>query len=73
MWSDLVRYMNDETSPVNTSTLELVPTAAALEALAQPSLPDQEAIRHVVPSWQRQDGANLQGTAWERLPERFHY
>ena len=27
--------------------------------------------RYVVPSWQRQDGANLQGTAWERLPERL--
>ena len=27
--------------------------------------------RHVVPSWQRQDGANLQGMAWERLPEGF--
>ena len=70
MWSDPVRYINDETSPVNRNTLALVPTAAALEALAQPSLPDQEAIRHVVPSWQRQDGANLQGTALEMLASR---
>jgi hypothetical protein len=50
-WSDLVRYMNDETSPVNTSTLELVPTAAALESLAQPSLPDQEAMQLVHDMW----------------------
>ena len=47
MWSDLVRYINDATSPVNRNTLALVPTAAALEALAQPSLPDQEAMQLV--------------------------
>ena len=44
LWSDPVRYINDETSPVNRNALALVPPAAALEALAQPSLPDQEAI-----------------------------
>jgi hypothetical protein len=30
MWSDPVRYINAETSPVNRNTLALVPTAAAL-------------------------------------------
>jgi hypothetical protein len=29
--------------------------------------------RHVGPPWQRQDGANLQGKAGERLPESLHY
>jgi hypothetical protein len=44
MSSDPVRYTNHQTSPATTkNTLALVPTAAALEALAQPSLPDQEA------------------------------
>jgi hypothetical protein len=77
MWSDPVRYTNDQTSPTNRNTLTLVPTAAALEALAQPSLPDQESHaacpRHVVPPWQRQNGANLQFEAGERLPERLHH
>ncbi len=47
MWSDPVRYTNDQTSPTKRNTLALVPTAADLEALAQPSLPDQEAIQLV--------------------------
>jgi hypothetical protein len=51
MWSDQVRYINDETSPVNRNTLALVPTAAALEALGQPSLPDQEAMQLVRDMW----------------------
>ena len=51
MWSDPVRYINDETSPVNRNTLALVPPAAALEALAQPSLPDQEAMQLVHDMW----------------------
>jgi hypothetical protein len=34
MWSDPVRYTNDQTSPTNTNTLAFVPTAATLEALA---------------------------------------
>jgi hypothetical protein len=51
MWSDPVRYINDETSPVNRNTLALVPTAAALEALTQPSLPDQEAMQLVHDMW----------------------
>jgi hypothetical protein len=51
MWSDPVRYINDETSPVNRNTLALVATAAALEALAQPSLPDQEAMQLVHDMW----------------------
>jgi hypothetical protein len=38
MWSDPVRYKNEQTSPMKRNTLALVPTAAALEALAQPSL-----------------------------------
>jgi hypothetical protein len=40
-----VRYTNDETSPTKRNTLVLVPSAAALEALAQPSLPDQETMQ----------------------------
>jgi hypothetical protein len=44
MCSDPVRYTNDQASPTNRNTLALVPTAAALEALAQPSLPDQDAV-----------------------------
>ena len=51
LWSDLVRYINDETSPVNRNTLALVPPAADLEALAQPSLPDQEARQLVHDMW----------------------
>jgi len=51
MWSDPVRYINDETSPVNRNTLALVPPAVALEALAQPSLPDQEAMQLVHDMW----------------------
>ena len=51
MWSDPARYINDETSPVNRNTLALVPTAAALEALAQPSLPEQEAMQLVHDMW----------------------
>jgi hypothetical protein len=51
MWSDPVRYKNDQTSPTNRNTLALVPTAAALEALAQPSLPDQEAMQLVHDMW----------------------
>jgi hypothetical protein len=77
MWSDPVRYTNDQTSPTNRNTLALVPTAAALEALAQPfsSRPRSHAScpQHVVPPWQRQNGANLQGEAGERLPERLHH
>jgi hypothetical protein len=51
MWGDPVRYINDKTSPVKRNTLALVPTAAALEALAQPSLPDQEAMQLVHDMW----------------------
>jgi hypothetical protein len=51
MWSDLGRYKNDQTSPTKTNALALVPTTAALEALAQPSLPDQEAIQIVHDMW----------------------
>jgi hypothetical protein len=45
MWSDPVRYTNDQTSPTKRNTLAFVPTAAA--ALAQLSLPDQEAMQLV--------------------------
>jgi hypothetical protein len=38
MWSDPVRYTNDQTSPTKRNTLALVPPAAVLEASAQPSL-----------------------------------
>jgi hypothetical protein len=51
MWSDPVLYTNDQTSPTNRNTSALVPTAAALEALAQPSLPDQEAMQLVHDMW----------------------
>jgi hypothetical protein len=51
MWSDLVCYTNDQTSPTKRNTLALVPTAAALEDLAQPSLPDQEAMQLVHDMW----------------------
>jgi hypothetical protein len=51
MWRDPVRYKNDQTSPTKANTLALVPIAAALEALAQPSLPDQEAIQLVHDMW----------------------
>jgi hypothetical protein len=51
MWSDPVRYKNDQTSPTKRNTLALVPTAAALEALAQPSLPDQKAMQLVHDMW----------------------
>jgi hypothetical protein len=50
MWSDPVRYSSDHTSPTKGSTA-LVPTAAALEALAKPSLPDQEAMQLVHDMW----------------------
>jgi hypothetical protein len=51
MWSDPVRYKNEQTSPIKRNTLALVPTTAALEALAQPSLPDQEAMQLVHDMW----------------------
>jgi hypothetical protein len=51
MWSDPVRYTNDQTTPTKRNTLVLVPTAAALETLAQPSLPDQEAMQPVHDMW----------------------
>ncbi len=51
MWSDPVRYTNDQTFPTKRNTLALVPTAAALEALAQPSLPDQGAMQLVHDIW----------------------
>jgi hypothetical protein len=51
MWCDPVRYTNDQTSPTNRNTLALVPTAAALETLTQPSLPDQEAMQLVHDMW----------------------
>jgi hypothetical protein len=51
MWSDQVRYTNDQTSPIKRNTLALVPTATALEALAQRSLPDQEAMQLVHDMW----------------------
>ena len=51
MWSDPVRYTNNQTSPTKRNILALVPTVAALEALAQPSLPDQEAIQLVHDMW----------------------
>ena len=51
MWSDPVRYKNDQMSPTQRNTLALVPAAAALEALAQPSLPDQDAIQLVHDMW----------------------
>jgi hypothetical protein len=51
MWSDPVRYTNDQKSPTKRNTLALVPTAAALEALAQPSLQDQEAMQLVHDMW----------------------
>jgi hypothetical protein len=51
MWSHPVRYENDQTSPTKRNALALVPTAAALEALAQPSFPDQEAMQLVHDMW----------------------
>ena len=51
MWSDQVRHTNDETSPYKINTLALVPTATALEVLAHPSLPDQEAMQLVHDMW----------------------
>jgi hypothetical protein len=51
MWSDPVRYTNDQTSPTKRNTLALVPATSALEALAQPSLPDQEAMQLVHDMW----------------------
>ena len=51
MWSDPVRYTNAQTSTAKGNTLALVPGAAALEALAQPSLPDQEAMQLVHDMW----------------------
>jgi hypothetical protein len=51
MWSDQVRYTNVQTSPIKRNTLALVPTATALETLAQRSLPDQEAMQLVHDMW----------------------
>ena len=48
MWSDPVRYTNDQTSLTKRITLVLVPLAAALEALAQPSLPESHAAGPVI-------------------------
>ncbi len=44
-------YKNDQTSPTKRNTLAIVPRAAALEALAEPSLPDQEAMQLVHDIW----------------------
>jgi len=78
MWSDPVHYINDETSPVNRNTLALVPTAAALEALAKPSLPDQEAMQLVHDMWchpgndkKEQIFKARRWRCW--LPERLYY
>jgi len=70
MWSDPIRYINDETSPVNRNTFGSRGSGSTFSARPRSHAACR---RHVVPSWQRQDGANLQGTAWERLPEGFHY
>ena len=51
MWSDPVRYTNDQTSTTKGNTLALVPTAAALEAFAQPAFPDQESMQLVHDMW----------------------
>ena len=51
MWSDPVRYTNDQTSPTKRNTFAIVPTAKDLKALAQPSLPDQEAMQLVHDMW----------------------
>jgi hypothetical protein len=51
MWSDPVRYTKDQTSPTNRNTLTLVPTAEALEAMAQLSLPGQDAMQLVHDMW----------------------
>ena len=71
-----VRYKNDQTSPTKRNTLALVPTAAALEALAQPSLPDQEAIQLVHDMWchpgnnKMEQICHLQGEAGSREASR---
>ena len=51
MWSDPVRYTSDQVAPTASKTSAFVPTAAALEALAQPSLPDLEAMQLVHDIW----------------------
>ena len=75
LWSDPVRYTNGQTSPTKRITLALVSTAAALDALAQPSLPDQEACslsltRGATPATTRWSKSTRQGG--ERLAERLH-
>mgnify|MGYP007046309655 FL=1 len=51
MWSDPARYTSDKVAPTASKTSAFVPTAAALEALAQPSLPDLEAMQLVHDIW----------------------
>ena len=51
MWSDPARYTSDKVTPTASKTLTFVPTAAALEVLAQPSLPDLEAMQLVHDIW----------------------
>jgi hypothetical protein len=51
MWSDPVRYTSDQVPPTESKTSAFVPTAPALEALVQPSLPDLEAMQWVHDIW----------------------
>ena len=50
MWSQPVRYQGEPTHTASTP-VAFVPTAAALNALAQPSLPDAEAMQLVHDIW----------------------
>jgi hypothetical protein len=70
-WSDPVRYSNHQTSPATTNTLALVPAAAALESLAQPSLPDQEAIQLVHDMWRHPDNDKMEQIYKSKRGRRF--
>jgi hypothetical protein len=51
MWSNPARYTSDQVPHTASKTSAFVPTAAALEALAQPPLPDLEAMQLVHDIW----------------------
>jgi hypothetical protein len=78
MWSDPVRYINDEINVFYkrkyfSDRVYCIGSRGSGSTFSFRPRSHAACPRHVVPPWQRQDGANLQGKAWERLPWRLHY
>jgi hypothetical protein len=70
-WSDPVRYTSDQVPPTASKTSAFVPTAAALKALAQPSIPDLEAMQLVHDIWCHSGNDKLEQTYKARRGKGF--